>query len=398
MSNAGPLADAPAGPLEGVTVVEMHAIGPVPHAATLLADLGATVLRVTRPGMTPPPVDYLARGRRVVAVDLKNPAAAEVVLRLVERADVLLEGSRPGVMERLGLGPTQCTARNPALIYGRMTGWGQDGPLAHTAGHDINYLAVAGLLHGFRRAGERPVPPVNLVGDFGGGSLYLLVGVLAALLHARSTGEGQVIDAAMIDGAASLNTMSWSLAARDMWDLDAPGTNLLDTGAHFYEVYRCADGEHVALGAVEPQFYAQVLQGLGLDPEELPEQNDRSSWPAMKERFAAIFATRTREQWCETFEGLDACFAPVLSPSEALDHPHIRHRGTYVVAQDHTIPGVAPRLSRTPGAVARPPEPPTPAVLQQWGFNPDEVDDLVDRGVLGPPPASDGPTDPQGAR
>ncbi len=369
--------DDPAGPLSGVMILEMQAIGPVPHATMLLADLGATVLRVARAGATPPPLDLLARGRRSVAVDLKHPEAAELVLRLVERSDVLLEGSRPGVMERLGLGPEPCLDRNPALVYGRMTGWGQDGPLAQRAGHDINYLAVAGLLHGFRRRGERPVPPVNLVGDFGGGSLYLALGVLAALMHARSTGEGQVVDAAMVDGAASLNTMSWSLAARGMWDLDDPGSNLLDTGAHFYEVYRCADGAFIAVGAVEPQFYAQLLQGLGLADADLPDQNDRSAWPAMKDRFADIFASRTRAEWCERFDELDACVTPVLSATEALEHPHMDERGTYARAEGHVVPGPAPRLSRTPGTVSSPMEPPSPDALLDWGVDGSELESLL---------------------
>lgn len=371
------------GPLAGVRIVEMEGIGPVPHAAMVLADLGAEVLRISRSAAAPAQVDLLARGRQVVAVDLKHERGTETVLRLIEGADVLLEGFRPGVMERLGLGPDACLARNPSLVYGRMTGWGQRGPLADRAGHDINYLAIGGLLHGFRRAGERPLPPVNLVGDFGGGSLYLVVGVLAALWSARGGGQGQVIDAAMVDGAASLATMLWSFAGRGTWDLDRPGTNILDTGAHFYEVYECADGEHMAVGAVEPQFYARVLEGLGLADHELPAQRDQAAWPAMKQRFAAIFATRTRDEWTAVFAGLDACVTPVLSPSEALRHPHIVERSTYVPIGGVVGPAPAPRFSATVTEPRPPLSAADPAHLLGWDFTEGEVAELTSSGAVG---------------
>jgi alpha-methylacyl-CoA racemase len=348
------------GPLAGITVIEIAGIGPGPYCGMLLADLGADVIRIDRTasvtGGDPatPPRDLLARGRRSVGVDLKNPDGVEVVLGLVERADALIEGFRPGVTERLGIGPDDCLARNPKLVYGRMTGWGQDGPYASDAGHDINYIALAGALEPIGRRGEAPVPPLNLIGDFGGGGMLLAFGVVAALIEAQRSGHGQVIDAAMVDGAASLMTMTHSFRAMGMWQ-DERGTNMLDTGAHYYDVYETADGRYVSIGSIEPQFYAELLRLTGLEGEDLPNQNDRSQWPELKERLAAIFRTKTRDEWCELMEGSDVCFAPVLAIPEATEHPHNVARGTFVDVAGITQPGPAPRFSRTPGEIRRPP-------------------------------------------
>jgi alpha-methylacyl-CoA racemase len=372
------------GPLEGVRVIEIAGIGPGPFAAMLLSDLGADVVRVDRaqsatgaqPG--PPPGDLLNRGRRSVGVDLKHPRGVETVLRLVESADVLLEGFRPGVMERLGLGPDVCTARNPRLVYGRMTGWGQEGPLAPAAGHDINYIALAGALHPIGRRGEKPLPPLNLVGDFGGGGLMLAFGVVCALVERARSGRGQVIDAAMVDGAAVLMTMMHGFRHLGVWS-DERGTNLLDTGAHFYDTYETKDGKHVAIGSIEPQFYAELLRLTGLEGEALPRQMDRSQWPALKERFAAIFRTRTRDEWCELMEGSDVCFAPVLSMGEAYEHPHNVARSTFVEMAGKLQPAPAPRFSRTPGAISGPPAhigEHTDAVLRERGFSAAESAEL----------------------
>jgi alpha-methylacyl-CoA racemase len=376
------------GPLAGFKIIEIAGIGPGPYAAMLLSDLGADVLRVDRPNA--PAVnaerDVLARGRRSIAVDLKNPDGVETVLQLVERADALIEGFRPGVMERLGLGPDACAERNPKLVYGRMTGWGQEGPLAQTAGHDIDYIALAGVLHNFTRLGERPVPPLNLVGDFGGGSMFLVMGVLAALLHAQRTGEGQVVDAAMVDGAASLMTMEWAFRGMGIWDTESPGTNLLDTGAPFYEVYECADGKWIAVGAIEAQFYAELLEGMGLaGAADLPHQMDRAQWPAMKKRFAEVFAAKTRDEWWAIFEGTDACVAPVLSPAEALTQPHLKARSTLVNEWGVDQPAPAPRFSRTPSELRLPPSAPgadTDAGLAAWGFAPDQISKLREAGAV----------------
>ncbi|HEY8081656.1 MAG TPA: CaiB/BaiF CoA-transferase family protein, partial [Acidimicrobiales bacterium] len=339
------------GPLSGVRIVELAGIGPAPYACMLLADAGADVLRLDRPG--PPPTeephwDLLNRSRPSVAIDLKHPDAPGVVLDLVSSADALIEGMRPGVAERLGLGPGPCLERNPRLVYGRMTGWGQDGPLANAVGHDIDYIAVSGALHAIGRAGERPLPPINLVGDFGGGGMLLAFGVVAALYEARGSGYGQVVDAAMTDGSASLMTMAHSFLAAGL-SSEERGTNLLDTGAHFYEVYETSDGRYVAVGAIEPRFYAALLEGLGLDAGELPRQMDSSSWPQMKARFAELFAQRSRDEWEVHFAGTEACVAPVLSPLEAPDHAHNAARGTFVEVAGVRQPGPAPRFSRTPG-------------------------------------------------
>ncbi|MEU8312284.1 CaiB/BaiF CoA-transferase family protein [Micromonospora sp. NPDC048169] len=363
------------GPLAGVRVVELAGIGPGPFAAMLLADLGADVVRVDRPepgafAAGDPGQNLLNRGKRSIVVDLKHPAGAEVVLALAGRAAILIEGWRPGVAERLGVGPQDALARNPALVYGRMTGWGQDGPLARAAGHDIGYIAVAGALHPIGRAGGPPQIPLNLVGDFGGGSLYLVVGLLAALHVAGATGRGQVVDAAIVDGAAHLTTPFAGLLAQGAWRAER-GRNLLDGGAPFYDVYATADGGHMAVGALEPQFYAELLRLLGLAGADLPAQHDVAGWPVLRARFAEVFAGRTRDEWTAVFDGTDACVAPVLSLAEAPGHPHLLARGTYEEHFGVRQPAVAPRLSGTPGRVGGPPPAPgadTGPVLTDWGL------------------------------
>ena len=359
------------GPLTGLKVVELAGIGPGPHGAMVLADLGAQVVRVDRPGGLqlgdPALADPTLRGRRRVAADLKSPEGVETVLRLVERADVLVEGYRPGVTERLGVGPDACHARNPALVYARMTGWGQDGPMAQRAGHDINYISLTGALHAIGRAGERPVPPLNLVGDFGGGSMLLVVGVLAALWEAQRSGLGQVVDAAMVDGASVLSQMFWGFLAQGAWT-DERDANVLDGHAPFYDTYTCADGRHVAVGPLEPQFYAAFLAGLGVDPADLPAQYDRAGWPVLRARFTELFASRTRDEWAAVFDGTDACVTPVLAFGEVAAHPHLAARGTIVEADGVAQAAPAPRFSRTPAQL---PDPPTEAedvesVLADW--------------------------------
>jgi alpha-methylacyl-CoA racemase len=379
------------GPLNGVKVIEIQGIGPGPFCGMLLADMGAEVLRVDRAqavvGGDPakPPLDTLARGRRSVGVDLKSPDGVEAVLRLVEQADAFIEGFRPGVTERLGIGPDDCLARNPRLVYGRMTGWGQDGPYAPTAGHDINYIALAGALEPLGRKGEKPVPPLNLVGDFGGGGLILAYGIVCALLEAKTSGQGQVIDAAMVDGAAVLTTFIYGLRAMGFWQ-DERGTNLLDTGAHFYDTYETADGKYVSIGSIEPQFYAELLRLTGLDQEELPGQMDRGQWPAMRDRLTTLFKTKTRDEWDAILESSpDVCYAPVLSMAEAPDHRHNKQRGTFVEVGGVVQPAPAPRFSRTPGEVTRPPAHPgqhTDEALADWGFAADEIAKLRETGAI----------------
>jgi len=364
------------GPLAGVRVVELAGIGPGPFCAMLLADLGAEVLRVDRPAASRPGwPTVLARGRRSVAVDLKHPDGAGVVLDLVAAADALVEGFRPGVAERLGIGPDACLARNPRLVYGRVTGWGQEGPWRLAAGHDIDYVALAGALHPIGQAGGPPVPPLNLVGDFGGGGMLLALGVVAALLEVGGSGAGQVVDAAMVDGAALLTTQFHELLAAGLWS-EERGANLLDGGAPFYGVYETADGRHLAVGALEPQFYAELLRRLGLDDGDLPAQLDRDGWPLLRERLAALFRTRTREEWCELLAGTDACMAPVLALGEAPAHPHNRARGTFVDVGGVVQPAPAPRFSRTPCDPPAPPASPgghTDQALADWGVPPDEI-------------------------
>jgi alpha-methylacyl-CoA racemase len=369
-----------AGPLAGLKVIEMVGIGPCPFAAMMLADMGADVIRIDRKpdpdAPNPYPMlgtkfDVMARGRRSLALDLKDPRARQLLLDLVAKADVLVEGFRPGVMERLGLGPEPCLATNPKLVYGRMTGWGQTGPLAHAAGHDANYIALTGALHAIGSKEAPPSIPLNLVGDFGGGGMYLAFGIVCALLEARQSGHGQVVDAAMVDGAASLMTYMYALQAAGRWRADR-GENILDGAAPWYHIYETADGKYVSVAAAEPQFYAELLRRLGLAEEELPGQHDRAGWPRLEQRFAAVFRSRTRAQWCEVLEGSDACFAPVLSLAEAPDHSHLKARGTFVEVDGVVQPAPAPRFSRTPADRPRawvPAGVDDEAALAGWGLD-----------------------------
>ncbi len=376
------------GPLEGMTVIEIASLGPGPFCAMVLADLGAKVIRVDRregAAGLPLAMDPLNRGRRSIVLDLKRPEAAEVVLRLVERSDVLVEGFRPGVAERLGLGPDTCLARNSRLVYGRVTGWGQDGPLAARAGHDIDYIALVGALYPIGRAGGPPVPPLNLLADFGGGGMLAALGVLAALWERQQSGRGQVVDAAMVDGSALLTAMFHGMRAAGLWS-DERGANLLDSGAPFYDCYETADGRFMAVGALEPQFFMGLLAGLGIDPNGLPTQYDPSGWPALRERLAAAFRTRTRDEWERVFGGVDACVAPVLTMEEATHHPHNTARGTFVEVGGITQPGPAPRFTRTPAAVPAPPAAPgehTAQILAEFGFEDAEVAALRAAGAVG---------------
>jgi alpha-methylacyl-CoA racemase len=372
------------GPLVGYRIVELAGIGPGPFAAMMLADMGAEVLRVDRAeavGAAPPLWDVNARGRRSVGIDLKHGDGREALLRLVGRADALIEGFRPGVTERLGVGPEVCLARRPALVYGRMTGWGQDGPWAQAPGRDIDYVALSGTLSMIGRAGDAPVPPLNLVGDFGGGGLLLAFGIVCGLLEASRSGQGQVVDAAMVDGAALLAGMMHGLRSTGDWG--ERGTNLLDSGAWFYEVYETADGGHVALGALDERSRRELVRLTGL--AEVPDAADRSTWPAMKERLAAVVRTRTRDEWCALLGGTDACFAPVLDPGEAPDHPHLRHRGTFTEVAGVVQPAPAPRFSRTAPRIAGPPPAPgehTDDALRDWGFAAEEVAALRAAGAI----------------
>ena len=342
----------------------------------MLSDMGAEVIRVDRiaPGAKAPK-DVLARNRRSIGVDLKSAEGVETVLRLVESADALFEGFRPGVTERLGLGPDECLARNPKLVYGRMTGWGQDGPMAQAAGHDINYIGLAGALHAIGRPGERPVPPLNLVGDFGGGGMLLAFGMVCALLEAQKSGEGQVVDAAMVDGAASLMAMFFSFAAGGGFS-DQRGTNMLDGGAHFYDTYETSDGKHICIGSIEPQFYQLLIEKSGVDAAQFAPQMDAGQWPALKEELGRVFKTRTRDEWCEIMEGTDVCFAPVLSIFEAPAHPHNAERGTFVEIDGVMQPAPSPRFSRTEAGIAhsaRAPGEDTSTVLTDCGFSEEEI-------------------------
>ncbi len=379
------------GPLHGIKVVEFAALGPAPMGAMLLADLGAEVLRIERKAsvsgrptadLFDPKIDILNRSRRVVALDMKKPEAIETALRLIEQADVLIEGFRPGVMERLGVGPDICLARNPKLVYGRMTGWGQNGTLAHAAGHDINYLSLSGALHAIGEPGRKPVAPLNLVADCGGGAMLLAMGVLAGVISARNTGQGQVVDAAMTDGAAVLMSMMYTLKAMGQWTQQR-GSNLLDGGAHFYDTYQCSDGKWLSVGAIEPQFYALLLEKTGIDDPAFKAQWDRTQWPALKEKLAAVIATRTRDAWCLIFEGSDACVAPVLDMDEAPDHAHNRSRNTFIEVNGVTQPAPAPRFSGTPAGQPSAPQPEGDTrVLSDWGFSADELAGLRAQGAL----------------
>jgi alpha-methylacyl-CoA racemase len=375
-----------AGPLAGVRVVELAGLGPAPFAGMVLADLGADVVRVDRPDRpnAVARMDVLNRGRRSIAVDLKHPDGVEVVLRLAAGSDALIEGFRPGVAERLGIGPEACLDRNPRLVYGRMTGWGQDGPYAAEAGHDITYAAVAGALAHIGRAGQPPTPPLNLVADFGGGGMLLAVGVVSAVLSAQRTGEGQVVDAAMVDGVALLMA-PFFMALRSGFFTDERGTNMLDSGAPYYDCYACADGRYVAVGALESQFYAALLDGLGLDAAELGAQNDPANWPEMRRRFTTAFATRTRDEWVAHFAGRDACVAPVNTTEDTFGDPHMAARGTVVEPEGVPQPAPAPRFSATPATLDRPPPRPgehTGEVLADIGYGADAVGALLASGAV----------------
>jgi alpha-methylacyl-CoA racemase len=373
------------GPLTGIRVVELAGLGPAPFAGMLLADMGADVLRLDRPAPAASLPSTLGRGRRSVTVDLKRPEGVEVALELIDRADALIEGFRPGVTERLGLGPEPCLARNPRLVYGRMTGWGQEGPLSGAAGHDINYIALAGALHTIGTTDSGPVPPLNLLGDFGGGGMLLAFGVVCGILEAQRSGEGQVVDAAMVDGAALLMTMIHEFRAIGAWE-DRRAANLLDGGAPFYDTYETADGEYVAIGSLEPQFYAELVSLAGAEPVDERARFDKAQWPAQKERMKELFRSKTRDEWCELLEGSDVCFAPVLSIQEAIQHPHNKARGTFIEIAGNVQPGPAPRFSRTAAAIPTPAPAAgqhTDAALADWGFAPAEVAALREKRVIG---------------
>ncbi len=384
--------DVPAGPLAGVRVIELAGIGPGPFTAMMLADLGADVVRVDRvtdvdpSAFGSPHPDLLNRGRRSIGVDLKSPGGREVVLALVAGADALIEGFRPGVTERLGLGPADCHAVNPRLVYGRMTGWGQDGPVAPYAGHDIDYLALTGALHGIGRAGERPVPPMNLLGDFGGGGMMLALGLVSALYAARGGAPGQVVDAAIVDGVAVLSTQIHALRRLGLWQ-EPRGVNLLDGGAPFYDTYECADGRHLAVGALESRFYDELVRrtGFPLPGDEALDRTDPANWPALREAWARLFRTRTRDEWAALLGESDACVAPVLDWTEAPQHPHLAARGTFVDRDGVTQPAPAPRFSGTPTALRRPPPQPgehTGELLAEAGFDADRVAALREAGAV----------------
>jgi alpha-methylacyl-CoA racemase len=380
------------GPLAGYRIIEMAGIGPAPFAATLLADMGAEVIRIDRqeaadlglPGREPK-FDVLHRGRRSLALDVKSPAGRDVVRKLAAKADAIVEGFRPGVMERLGLGPDELLKRNAKLVYGRMTGFGQEGPMAQQAGHDINYIALAGVLHAIGRKGQGPVPPLNLVGDFGGGGMFLAFGVVCGLLEAQKSGKGQVVDAAMVDGAAYLAAGIYGLFSQGTWK-DERGVNVIDTGAPWYDVYQTKDGKWLSVGAIEQRFYAELVEKLGLANAGLPKQHDRSGWPVLRERFAATIASRTRDEWERTFAGSDACVAPVLAMGEVERHPHNVARSTFVRRDGVLQPGPAPRFSRTApemGAPARGRGADSEAILEAWGFAAADIAELAKAGVIG---------------
>ena len=380
------------GPLHGIKVVEFAALGPCPMAAMILADLGAEVVRIERklpPGAKPgselfdPRIDILNRSRRVVTLDLKKPEGIAAARQLIAGADILVEGFRPGVMERLGLGPDEALKANPRLVFGRMTGWGQTGPLANAAGHDINYLSLSGALHAIGEPGRKPVVPLNLVADCGGGAMLLVVGVLAALTEARNSGQGQVVDAAMTDGSALLMTMMYTLKAMGEWTQQR-GSNLLDGGAHFYDTYRCRDGKYISIGPIEPQFYALFLAKTGLTDPDFSQQWDRARWPELKARLAAHLETRSRDEWCQLLEGSDACVAPVLDMDEAPEHPHNRARGTFIEVGGIIQPAPAPRFSRSTPTTPRPPVTGATGedVLADWGFQAAAIDALRQAGAI----------------
>ena len=373
------------GPLNGFRIIELAGIGPGPFCGMMLSDMGAEVIRVDRIAKgVGAPKDVLQRNRQSVAVDLKKPEGIEIVLKLVESADALFEGFRPGVTERLGLGPDECMARNEKLVYGRMTGWGQDGPLAQSAGHDINYIGLSGALHAIGEPGGKPVPPLNLIGDFGGGGMLLAYGLVCALLEAQKSGKGQVVDTAMVDGAATLMAMFFSMAGRGFDD--ERGTNLLDGGSHFYNTYETKDGQHVCVGSIEPQFYQLLVEKAGVDANHFGPQMDRDQWSGFKDELEDVFKTKTRGEWCEIMEGTDVCFAPVLSVFEAPNHPHNVHRGTFIEVDGVVQPSPSPRFSRTTAEIshaARAPGEDSTEVLSSIGFAQDELDTLREQGVIG---------------
>jgi alpha-methylacyl-CoA racemase len=378
------------GPLKGLTIIEISGIGPGPFAGMSLADMGAEVIRVERPGGSDfaaahePRLDFLNRNKRCLSVDLKQADGVETVLRLVEQADGLFEGNRPGVMERLGLGPDICRERNPRLVYGRMTGWGQEGPMAQEPGHDLNYIALAGALHPIGRAGEKPAIPLNLVGDFGGGGLLLAYGMVCALLEAQNSGKGQVVDAAMIDGAATLMASTFAAQQANFWS-EERGTNFLDGGAHFYEVYETADGKYISLGSIEPQFYAALLAALGEDAEPFRNQWDMASWPELKEKMAAVIAGRRRDEWDQILGDAGVCYAPVLAMSEARHHPPHQARGTFVDDGKFWQPAPAPRFSRTCGEIQRSAAKVgehSREILAQFGFSDAEIEARLASGAV----------------
>lgn len=373
------------GPLNGVKIIELAGIGPGPFCGMLLADMGAEVIRVDRPGNPPRrPKDVLTRGRKSIAVDLKSEQGREVILKLCESSDALFEGFRPGVTERLGIGPDECRARNKKLVYGRMTGWGQQGPMAQAAGHDINYISLAGALHSIGEAGGKPVPPLNLVGDFGGGGMFLAFGLVCALLEAQRSGEGQVVDAAMVDGTATLMSMFFTMQAVGAFSMKR-GSNLLDGGAHFYGTYETSDGKYISLGSIEPQFYALLVEKAGLDPEKFSAQMDQSQWPAFKTELVSIFKTKTRDEWRDIMEGSDVCFAPVLALDEVHEHPHNQARDAYLEIDGVRQPAPAPRFSRTEPSVShgsRLPGEDTEQVLKDAGYSDADVTQLIDSGAV----------------
>jgi alpha-methylacyl-CoA racemase len=378
------------GPLQGIRVIEMAGMGPGPFCAMMLADMGAEVIRIERkPNDAPSVLDEMRqsvmdRGRRSIALDIKKPGAVEVALRLIESADALIEGFRPGVMERLGLGPEVCAARNPRLVYGRMTGWGQNGPLAQTAGHDLNYIAISGALNAMGHADRPPAPPLHLVGDMGGGAMMLAFGIVCALLEAKKSGEGQVVDAAISDGAACLAAMFFGMRANGQWS-DRRADNMLDGGAHFYGCYECSDGRYISIGAIEPQFYRLLLDKCGIDDPAFNAQWDKTQWPVLRGKLANLFRQRSQADWCALLEGTDVCFAPVLDFDEAPSHPHHRARATFVEIDNVIQPAPAPRFSRTPGAAGRVPRAVgehSELVLAEAGFSVSDVASLVAAGVL----------------
>ncbi|MBN1613959.1 MAG: CoA transferase [Deltaproteobacteria bacterium] len=375
------------GPLQGVKIIEIAGIGPGPFCGMMLSDMGAEIIRVDRIGGQPGLAsgkDVLNRGRRTIAVDLRAPEGPGVILRLCEKVDALFEGFRPGVTERLGIGPKDCMARNPKLVYGRMTGWGQEGPLSHASGHDINYISLSGALHAIGRKGERPVPPLNLVGDFGGGGMLLAFGIVCGLVEAMKSGKGQVVDAAMVDGSAALMAMFFSFREMGMF-FDERGTNLLDSGAHFYDSYETKDGKWISVGSIEPQFYAELVKRAGLDAERFAAQMDFSKWSGYKEEIIQVFKTKTRDEWCALMEGSDTCFAPVLSINEAPEHPHNKARKTFVTVDGVLQPAPAPRFDRTVPEIRhgfRLAGQDTLSVLSDYGFTKTEIEALQTKGVV----------------